>query len=228
MTAAGVSVRGPARHGGLLLVLACRAAQALEMLLPLRLAAETAHDTERGARALARAAHADTLGAECERFIEQHQRAILNYLWRMTGDEQAAYDLTQEVFVRAWQHFDAVRTYERPLGWLFRVATNLALTHLRRRASPLADAGPLDDALSDASGDPVLRLAESDHVRRTLLQLSPKRRAALVLREVYGLSAAEVGQALGMSDAAVRMALHRAREQFREIYSREGGTRDES
>jgi len=167
------------------------------------------------------------LSADYEAFIRQHERAILNYLWRMTGDEQAAYDLTQEVFLRAWQRFDAVRRYDQPRSWLFRVATNLAITYIRRRALPVGAATTLD-SLRDtgrdpAASDPAGRLAESDLVRRTLLQLSPQRRAALVLREVYGLSAAEVGRALGMTAVAVRMALHRGRQQFRALYLREGG-----
>ena len=176
----------------------------------------------------AQASATSALSADYEAFIRQHERPILNYLWRMTGDEQAAYDLTQEVFLRAWQRFDAVRRYDQPRSWLFRVATNLAITHLRRRALPVGAATPLDTLLDagrdPASSDPAWRLAESDLVRRTLLQLAPRRQAALVLREVYGLSAAEVGQALGMTAVAVRMALHRAREQFRAIYLREEGT----
>lgn len=238
MTAADVSVRGPVLLSVRLLAAAHHIAMPLVLARarwPVRLtteAAEAVHGAERDARAQTSATQAGGQGDECERFIERHQHAILNYLWRMTGDEQTAYDLTQEVFVRAWQRFDAVRSYDQPRAWLFRVATNLALTHLKRRASPIADAGPLDDALDDtlsaASNDPVWRLAESDHIRRTLLGLSPKRRAALVLREVYGLSGAEVARALGMSEPAVRMALHRAREQFREIYSQEGGTRNGS
>ncbi|HUY77082.1 MAG TPA: sigma-70 family RNA polymerase sigma factor [Ktedonobacterales bacterium] len=179
-------------------------------------------------RPLAQANATLALSTDYETFIRQHERPILNYLWRMTGDEQAAYDLTQEVFLRAWQRFDAVRRYDQPRSWLFRVATNLAITHLHRRALPVGAATPLDallDAGRDpASSDPAWRLAESDLVRRTLLQLAPRRRAALVLREVYGLNAAEVGQALGMTAVAVRMALHRAREQFRAIYLREEGT----
>ena len=59
-------------------------------------------------------------------------------------------------------------------------------------------------------------------MRDILLQLSPERRAALVLREVYGLSAAEVGNILGISQNAVSMALHRVRRQFRDLYAREG------
>ena len=202
--------------------------------LALRDASQTARSAERARTSRGEAARALTTDADCERFIQSHQHTILNYLWRMTGDEQAALDLAQEVFVRAWQHFDTIRAYEQPRGWLLRVATNLALTHLKRRAAPVHSAAPLDDESDEsderglASGDPAWRVAESDHVRRTLLQLSPKRRAALVLREVYGLTGAETGQTLGISETAVRMTLHRAREQFRELYMRDGGTADGS
>lgn len=166
---------------------------------------------------------ASAISDECEQFIREHERVILNYLWRMTGDEETASDLTQEVFLRAWQRFETIRAYDQPVSWLFRVATNLALTYLKRRSLPAATTDTLDEARGPATSDPAWRFAESDLVRTILLQLSPQRRAALVLREVYGLSAAEVGNVLGISDTAVRMALHRARGQFRELYLREGG-----
>lgn len=166
---------------------------------------------------------APTISAECEDFVRQHERAILNYLWRMTGEQETARDLAQEVFLRAWQHFDTIRAYDQPRGWLFRVATNLALTHLKRRSLLPGSPEQLTDELAPSASDPAWRLAERDMVRSVLLALTPQRRAALVLREVYGMSAAEVGRILGISDVAVRMALHRAREQFRELYQREGG-----
>ncbi|MEO7003052.1 MAG: RNA polymerase sigma factor [Ktedonobacterales bacterium] len=162
--------------------------------------------------------------AECEQFIREHERAVLNYLWRMLGEEETAYDLTQEVFLRAWSHFETIRHYEQPRSWLFRVATNLALTHLRRRARQggrAATLDPTDSGTHPAESDHTWRLAERDLVRQTLLLLPPRRRAVLILREVQGLSAAEAGRALGMTETAVRMALHRAREQFRELYLRE-------
>jgi RNA polymerase sigma-70 factor (ECF subfamily) len=166
--------------------------------------------------------HPGTALLAYEPFVRQHERAILNYLWRMTGDEELAYDLTQEVFLRAWQRWETIRGYDQPRAWLFRVATNLARSHLRRR-SPLGQrvAMPDDDA-SPATSDPAWRFAEADQVRDALLQLSPKRRAALVLREVYQFSAAEIGAMLGMREAAVRMTVHRAREQFRALYPWEG------
>lgn len=161
--------------------------------------------------------------AAYEAFIREHQRAILNYLWRMTGDEQSAYDLAQEVFVRAWRRFAKLRGYERPRGWLFRVATNLALTSLAGRRAPLASVDLLSADQEPQTSDPAWHVAERDAVWTALAGLSPQRRAALILREVYGLSCAEVARALGISDAAARMTLSRAREQFRALYLAEGG-----
>ena len=160
-------------------------------------------------------------------FVHEHERAILNYLWRMMGDEQGAYDLTQEVFLRAWKRFDTVREYERPRAWLFHVATNLALTALSRRR-PLLSEMALAEERGPEMSDPARRLAERDLVRATLQRLNPQRRAALCLREVYGLSCAEVAKALGVSETAARMTLSRAREQFRELYLREEGDTHEA
>lgn len=160
--------------------------------------------------------------AAYDAFVREHERAILNYLWRVTGDEQSAYDLTQEVFLRAWRRFDQVQGYEKPRAWLFRVATNLGLTALARRRT-LSSAVELAPERGPEMSDPAGRLAERDLVRATLQRLNPQRRAALCLREVYGLSCAEVAKALGVSEPAARMTLSRAREQFRELYLREEG-----
>lgn len=176
---------------------------------------------DESAKDVTHAAQGDLRVAEFERFVRAHERAILNYLWRMTGEEQSAYDLSQEAFLRAWQHFATVRGYAQPRSWLFRVATNLALTYLHRRAAPVGAATVLDELNDPAGSDPARQFIESEIVRQILLQLSPKRRAALVMREVYGLSVAEIAQALGMTIDAVKMTLYRAREQFRDLYARE-------
>jgi len=183
---------------------------------------ETAAPTAR------RAAPEGEIGA-FEPFFRAHERDIFTYLWRMTNDEQAAYDLAQETFLRAWQHFARIRAYERPGGWLFRVATHLALNHLRSRTTNLGAAVSLDAAAathhapqpSDAFADPGVRVANADAVRRALLALAPRQRAAVVLREIYGLSHSEVATALGVSTGAARTLLWRARDEFRASYAKE-------
>jgi RNA polymerase sigma-70 factor (ECF subfamily) len=161
--------------------------------------------------------------ASFEAFFRQHEATVFGYLFRMTGNEAASYDLSQETFLRAWQHFDAIQRYDQPRAWLLRVATNLALNHAQRQKTVERATVVLDDDIQPASSDPTVRLAERDLVRQVLLRLLPRQRAALVLREVYGLPYAEVGRMLGISAAATRMLLWRSREQFRGHYLELGG-----
>jgi RNA polymerase sigma-70 factor, ECF subfamily len=161
--------------------------------------------------------------ADFERFFLAHEAQISGYLWRMTGDPQAACDLSQETFLRAWRHFDTIRVYDKPAAWLIRVATNLALQHLRRRKAPVGAAVSFDDALAPGESDPGRRFAERDLVRETLMELPVKPRALLVLREVYGLSGEEAAAALNMTREAAKVALWRARQQFRAVYLRKDG-----
>ena len=164
--------------------------------------------------------------AQFEAFFRQHERDIFTYLWRLTSSEASAYDLTQETFLRAWQHFDKVAAYERPGGWLFRVATNLALNHLRQSRTPLGAATALDErdhVGSQVGDDPARGVVERDQVRRALMALAPRQRAALVLREVYGLTGDELAAALGISVGAAKTLAWRARDEFRTRYLGEPG-----
>ncbi|HEY7851026.1 MAG TPA: sigma-70 family RNA polymerase sigma factor [Ktedonobacterales bacterium] len=154
-----------------------------------------------------------------EQLIHLHERDVFGYLWRMTGDEQAAYDLSQETFLRAWRHFARVAAYDQPRAWLFRVATRLALNYRRdRRANPL----PVDLMEADAqrlvAHDPTARLVEREAIEAALLSLPKRMRAALILRDVYGYRSAEIARVLDVSPAAAKMTISRAREQFRAHY----------
>ncbi len=161
-----------------------------------------------------------------EALFRRYERAVTGYLWRMVGDDDIACDLAQETFVRAWQHYDELRTYEFQQAWLFRVATNLALNHLRGRVAFTSIADLRDDApqlhLPDSTND----LAEREVIIQILQQLPPRQRAVLVLRSVYGLSCDELGRVLGISFEAAKIALRRARAKFRAGYLREEGCRE--
>ncbi|HET9979703.1 MAG TPA: sigma-70 family RNA polymerase sigma factor [Ktedonobacterales bacterium] len=142
-----------------------------------------------------------------EEFIAGREADIFGYLWRLTGDEQTAYDLCQETLLRAWQQFGKIRHYEQPGAWLFRVATNLALNAIARRDTMRSHVTPLDESDQPSVEDAAGRIAHRDLIHTTLLQLSARERAALVLREVEGFSA-----------NSVRMLLSRARANFRQRY----------
>jgi RNA polymerase sigma-70 factor, ECF subfamily len=164
---------------------------------------------------------AQTNPSAFEAFFWRYERLILAYLCRMTHDEQVASDLCQETFFRAWQHFDAIREGAQGRSWLFRVATNLALHHLRHARKHLSI--PLDEEALPGASDPGGRIIEQDLINQTLSRLTDHQRSALLLHEVYGLECDEIASMLGISRAAVKMALWRARQQFRIHYLREGG-----
>jgi len=161
--------------------------------------------------------------AAFESLMRGHERDVFSYLWRLTGDEQTAYDLCQEMFLRAWQHFATMSRYDQPGAWLFRVATNLAINFLKKRKLLTYLAEDAWEATLPVAEDPLHGFVVRDLVHRALLHLQPRYRSALVLREVYGLSSEEVALALGTTHAAANMTLSRAREEFRQRVTYEEG-----
>jgi RNA polymerase sigma-70 factor (ECF subfamily) len=152
--------------------------------------------------------------------FDAHQREIYAYLLRMVGDPMWAEDLVQEAFLRALRHRGDLAALENPRAWLYRVATNVALNAIKRRnrfawlpwREAEARAAPEPDLADAALGRGALEQA--------LGALPVALRAPLLLYGHYGLSVAEVAQALGISVGAAKMRLHRARQALRPAYER--------
>ncbi|MCB0215138.1 MAG: sigma-70 family RNA polymerase sigma factor, partial [Chloroflexi bacterium] len=152
--------------------------------------------------------------------VAEHQTAILNYLYRLVGDADAAEDLTQETYVKAWRALERLELDEdaeaRRRAWLYRIAHNAALDHLRRKTR-FRWLGL--DALRGGSGDPAARSVPAAPVRQALDRLEAEQRQLLLLFNHEGLNAAEVAEVLGITPAAARKRRQRASEAFREIYT---------
>jgi RNA polymerase sigma-70 factor (ECF subfamily) len=162
--------------------------------------------------------HDDTLRQDFESFFRLYEPQLSRYLWQMVGDETLVADLCQETFFRAWQYYDHIRNQDHARAWLYRVATNLVSAHYRHISKYsqilLTEEVP-------GSSDPGHQIANRDVVVRVLQTLTIKQRSALIFFEVYGLSSKEIAQVLGTTVHAVKMLLHRGREQFRLEYLRE-------
>ncbi len=142
----------------------------------------------------------------------------------MVASDEIAIDVTQETFFRAWQHFDSLRTFDRPQAWLYRVAIHLALNLNRVHSIPFSHlfAGNEEDddeaAFKFQFVDPVdleTQTIARDVITRALAVLPERDRATLLLRAVHDLTFKEIGLALNLSEIAVRKVLSRARERFR-------------
>lgn len=141
-----------------------------------------------------------------ERAFEDHWDGVFRFSLAWTNDWAAAEDLTQDAYLRLWQHRTGL-DWDRPvLPWLLVAARRLATDRfrsMRRRVLPRAD-HVLDESI---------RVRWLD-VQAAMGRLSPLERSALVLTAIEGWSYAEVASALGTSDGALRAAVSRARQKL--------------
>ena len=139
----------------------------------------------------------------------EHRNGVFRYLCRIVGHADMAQDLTQEVFLRVSRAGVPDRDAIVQRAWVFKIARNLALNHLRdgRRR-------PESVALTDVAGPAVQELAAA--LRQALGGLASLDRDVFLMRESAGLSYDDISVACDLSIDAVRSRLHRARQQLRE------------
>ena len=154
--------------------------------------------------------------------VDRHYGRVYRYLTRLVGDSEAAADLAQETFLAAYQALTRLADDSNVGGWLFRIATNLARQHHRRRR--VICWSRLSRLEADHAPSPSLedRVAQQDLVRRALDQLPLDQRVCLLLYASTGYTCAEIGEIVGKSADAVRMLLVRARRRFRAAYGAQG------
>jgi RNA polymerase sigma-70 factor (ECF subfamily) len=131
-------------------------------------------------------------------FAEEH-RGLFKALYFVTGNRADAAELMQDAFLKLWERWDRVDRLDDPKGYLFRVALNgfrmraRAAIRATRRLVPIA-----------SSTDPFDQVNLREDVRRMLLDLSPRQRAALVLLDMYGYGSEEAGRIMGVRPSTVR------------------------
>ena len=170
-----------------------------------------------------------TDGLDFERLVEEHSDFVYNVAYRMMGNHEDAEDVAQDAFLSAYRAFDRFRGESRVTTWLYRIATNAALMRLRKTklARSLTHTGIDDLEVPDWSQTPERAAQNSelqDKLRQGLDRLEPDLRAAVVLRDVQGLSNAEAAEVLDLSVAALKSRLHRARVTLRQFLTEYAAT----
>ncbi len=164
--------------------------------------------------------------------LEAYHRRVYHVVLRMVGDEADAADLTQEAMLKAVRHIDGFKGDSRFSTWLFRIAMNLAISHLRkrkRRQTVSLDDGP-NNGRPDGGGNqaaalkhliashrepPPDRSVETDErlnrLRRAIDRLDEPMRAVLVLRDLQEMDYQQIGEVLSLPAGTVKSRLFRAR-----------------
>ena len=169
--------------------------------------------------ALVRAGEADAFAE----IIERYQASIIRYLYRLTGDYEMAKDLAQDTFIQAYKGIlktDAELSFR---AWLYRIATNNALQHHRRKK--LLSFIPFTSKEQDISnaGKQINCPGERLAINEALLKVPEEQRTCLVLHFVEGFKYREIAETMGCSEEAVRKRVARGRKLFIDLYNREGG-----
>jgi RNA polymerase sigma-70 factor (ECF subfamily) len=159
-----------------------------------------------------------------------HQRRVISTAWRILGNEADALDAAQEVFLRLHRYLRSFRTDEDFAGWLYRLIVNACHDLSRKRSGHLsyeaeAARGTFASLASrdDVEGQAIV-LEDERLLAAALDTLSEKERAALVLRDLEGLSTQEVADILGSSATTVRSQICLGRAKLRAFRDRHQGT----
>ena len=146
--------------------------------------------------------------------VHRHEREIMRFILRATGDRDDALDLFQETWLRAYRAYRQLDSADGLRPWLFRIASNLCLNRKRdraRRARVIADT-EFDEEHSGAVS-PMHDTAL--HLKSMLRRLPNKQREAVVMRKLGGLEYGEIAAALGCSEEAARAGVYLAMKKLK-------------
>lgn len=156
-----------------------------------------------------------------DQIVHERETCVLRTAYRILGNWADAEDVAQEVFLRLHRHGVAFDSDAAFGSWIYRVTVNLCLDRARvRKARPSVEMPdmPSRDLSVETS---VIRDQEKQRLTAALENLPPRERAAIVLREIEGLSTAEVAAVMGSAEATVRSQVAKAMTRLRDILSRE-------
>jgi RNA polymerase sigma-70 factor (ECF subfamily) len=167
--------------------------------------------------------------ARLETLMREYGEKILHLAYLMVKDRAIAEDITQEVFMKAYQAFDSFRGESSVKTWLYRIAMNESKKYLRSWSfrQIFSTLGQMRDEYMERVSYPdvestVISNMNKEDIAEAVMSLSPSYRQIITLYYYEDLSIKEVAQVLGISEAVVRAKLHRARKQFKKRIEKEG------
>ncbi len=163
---------------------------------------------------LARPRSANGLEATYEDFFSRYADELVRIAYLMTGDLADAQDLAQEALVRVWRKWARVSTYDQPEAFARRVLHNLVIGRWRKQAG-----APRPEIPAYVPAPSVEHL----DVLAALASLPPRQRSAIVLHDLIGLDAVEIGRQIGARPGTVRQWLRRGRSRLAAVLE-EGGS----
>ncbi|MES2123313.1 MAG: sigma-70 family RNA polymerase sigma factor [Gemmatimonadota bacterium] len=162
--------------------------------------------------------------------IRRYQRPVFSLVYRMVRDRELAEDLAQETFIKVLNAIDSYRPEYKFSSWIFKIANNAAIDHLRRRGlntlsldgSPHAESADAIEAttlqISDGAENQLDEVASRElgsQIEDAINQLRPEYRSCIILRHIDGRPYEEIAEMLDLPLGTVKTYIHRARNELR-------------
>ncbi|MEO6210905.1 MAG: sigma-70 family RNA polymerase sigma factor [Gemmatimonadaceae bacterium] len=166
-----------------------------------------------------------------QELVRRYERPVFSLIFRMVRDRELAEDLAQDTFIKVLNNIDRYRPEFKLSSWLFKIANNVTIDHLRRRqlatvsldGSPHAATAAEAQATSldvESRGQSALEAIESRElgsaIEQAIGKLRPEYRSCILLRHVEGRSYEEIAATLDLPLGTVKTYIHRARHELRE------------
>lgn len=166
-----------------------------------------------------------------EELLVQYQNKIYTLCFRYMGNEEDAYDMAQETFIKAFRSLQSFKGDSSFGTWLYRIATNVCLDDIRRRKRKIATIS-LDERIATRDGEVEKDVVDSSptadvvweqkelqqYIEKILNHLKPEHKTVIVLRDMMELSYEEIAVVLDCSTGTVKSRLSRARNILRKIF----------
>lgn len=155
------------------------------------------------------------------RIHDEYYDRIKRFVTSVLKDSYDTDDVVQETFIRADRHIDSLRDPSRVLPWLYRIASNLCMDHLKK-SKPHSESGDIESCPDDSGTHRSLEQSEMTACIRKKIDMLPESlRIPLILFDIEDLSHAEISEILGISIDNTRVRLHRARAKLKTILEKE-------
>ncbi|MGH9943606.1 MAG: sigma-70 family RNA polymerase sigma factor [Pyrinomonadaceae bacterium] len=161
-----------------------------------------------------------------EELVRRYQRPIASYIYRMTGDYEAALDLTQDVFIKVYNSLARYRPEYKFSTWIYRIAHNTAIDHLRRHSTTReqdltaqSEDGPYERPVPSGAPTPEQQCVSAERraeIEDVVQALPAAYRELILLRHAHDMSYDEIAEVTGLPLGTVKNRIFRAREAMRQ------------
>jgi RNA polymerase sigma-70 factor (ECF subfamily) len=160
-----------------------------------------------------------------EMLVRKYQNRVLNILYSLIGQDRESEDIMQESFMKVYHSLRSFRRQSQFSTWLYRIVVNTAYDYMRRRKNPISDEGVLEMSAGVGAGPREALLVQEKEamIQKAISNIPLKFRAAVVLKDIEGLSYLEIAEVLRCSIGTVESKIYRARQFLKEELLKFGG-----